>query len=439
MRLIRLLKRDLAREISTWVDDGLIAPDQARAVCARYDIDFDAPESRTFAFNLLVTLGALFIALALITLIGANWDDIPRAARMGGLIGVTLATQCFALRAWLKGQMARATALFLLGNLFFGASIILIAQIYHLGVTMRQHVFWWALGSLPAALLLRDNWLTLLALLLALIWFAMELQVSAFPATFPLFLGAAIYALRTGRDSKLLFLTTVIAVGFWIQALLSRLWAPPNLELAAYPEQVFVGVAMFVFAHALSQWMDAKGSQRARDYGLLLSLWTLRFGLLTLFVASFEEPWRALIRAEWAHQWSMWLVVASLFAAATWIGTRTRQLHTIVPVTALCGATMIAAIASSNTHHAIYLQLLVNLALIATGVALIFAGVRSGVSHWFYLGVMTILLTGFLRYIDLVGDYIGGAVLFAVMAAILLGAAWFWRARGPERNTEAPS
>ena len=40
-----------------------------------------------------------------------------------------------------------ATGLFFLGNIFYGASIILIAQIYHLGEYMPDGVFWWDTGS----------------------------------------------------------------------------------------------------------------------------------------------------------------------------------------------------------------------------------------------------------------------------------------------------
>ncbi len=38
-----------------------------------------------------------------------------------------------------------------------------------------------------------------------------------------------------------------------------------------------------------------------------------------------------------------------------------------------------------------------------------------------------ILLTAFMRYVDLIGDYVGGALLFAVFAALLLGAAKYWK------------
>lgn len=65
--------------------------------------------------------------------------------------------------------------------------------------------------------------------------------------------------------------------------------------------------------------------------------------------------------------------------------------------------------------------------LIAVGIWLIIRGIHSGISHYFFLGVTAILLTAFMRYIDLIGDYIGGAVLFMVFAVLLLGAAKYWK------------
>ena len=58
---------------------------------------------------------------------------------------------------------------------------------------------------------------------------------------------------------------------------------------------------------------------------------------------------------------------------------------------------------------------------------LIISGISKGISHYFFLGVASILITALLRYADLIGDYIGGALLFMFFAALLLGAARFWK------------
>jgi len=43
------------------------------------------------------------------------------------------------------------------------------------------------------------------------------------------------------------------------------------------------------------------------------------------------------------------------------------------------------------------------------------------------MGVSMLLLLAFFRYFDLVGDYLGTAILFMVCAGILMAAARFWR------------
>ena len=67
--------------------------------------------------------------------------------------------------------------------------------------------------------------------------------------------------------------------------------------------------------------------------------------------------------------------------------------------------------------------------LVVTGIWLIRRGIDDAATHFFYTGVGVLLLTALARYFDLIGDYIGGAVLFAVAAAVLYGAARYWRIR----------
>ena len=47
----------------------------------------------------------------------------------------------------------------------------------------------------------------------------------------------------------------------------------------------------------------------------------------------------------------------------------------------------------------------------------------------FFLGVAAILLTAFMRYVDLVGNYLDSAVLFMGLAVLLLGSARYWKVR----------
>ena len=96
-------------------------------------------------------------------------------------------------------------------------------------------------------------------------------------------------------------------------------------------------------------------------------------------------------------------------------------------ITTLILLTLLAVISSGNPAHAIYFQVVYNLVLIGVGIWLIIRGIHDGISHYFFLGVTAILLTAFMRYIDLIGDYMGGALLFMLFAALLFGAAKYWQ------------
>ncbi len=426
MRLLRLFKNDLAKEISEWVADGTISTEQAEQIGYRYGIDFHSDSGPSLSYTLLIGLGYLFIGLALITLLSANWDDIPRAVRMGGLLLITSATQLTALNYFHNGFQDKARALFFLGNFFYGASIILIAQIYHLGEHMPDGIFWWALGCLPTALLLQSRLLLLQTLALAYIWFFVEAGMGFYPSLFPLFIIAAAYILYRSETSALLFLATIGAIGLWLEYSLAYWWGQQRgFDFEA--EHFAISIALFILAYSYSHWLDAKGDHRSKDYGALLSIWSLRFCLICLFVLSFDEPWRKLIRADWQHTGSMLIIITALLGGAAALSYRGKRFFTILTISVIYLLALAVPLLSDAKEHGTSLQILTNLVLIGLGIRLIIRGTQAGISHYFFLGLVTILLTAFIRYLDLIGNYIGGAILFIVFAAILLGAAKYWR------------
>ena len=270
--------------------------------------------------------------------------------------------------------------------------------------------------------------------LLALLWFFLEYSMGFFPTLFPLFIAAGLYVLMTGRANPLLFMTVVGSIGLWVEVALAMAWSGERLRLEPHPEHASVTVALFVFAYGSSHWLHARDSVSLKDYGALLALWTLRFGLIAMLLMSFAEPWEALIEADWNHQISMWQLVIILQGAALWFGWETGKLRTLVPIVAFCTLSMIAVVSSDDSAHAVFFQVIYNIALVVSGIWLIVRGINSGISHYFFLGVAVILLTAFMRYADLIGDYVGGAILFMVLAVLLLGAARYWKA---QRTKEA--
>ncbi|PIE45611.1 MAG: hypothetical protein CSA45_01775 [Gammaproteobacteria bacterium] len=442
MRLIRLLKNDLAKETTGWVEKHIISPEQAVQICAQYGIDYHNQNKRSYGYFILTILGFLFVGLALITIIGANWEDIPRPIRMIGLISLTLLVNLIGIHKVSQAENTAAIAIFFLGGLFYGASIMLIAQIYHIGEHYPDGVFWWAIGVFPLALLMRSSLLMLLATVLGYIWFFTESSLHFYPTLFPVFLIALAWHCFSVKQSSVLFLMLISGACFWLEYSLS--WLLGDFQhFNAGIENIFAAIFIFIFLYGFATRLVGATNTTLKDYGTLLGVWVLRFTLLSLFIFSFREPWNGILSAEWQSPIVTLALAAFLAISAIWMTHRSKKaLSIIVAVSLLFVAILLLVIfypdmiSYSNTipyresmgyRLSTPLQLIDNIVLVLSGIGLIVQGVHHSITHYFFLGIITILLTAMLRYIDLIGNYIGAALLFAVFAAILLSAARFWK------------
>lgn len=427
MRLIRILKHDLCMEVAGWVEDKIITTEQAESICSRYGVDYYNMSRRTYGYRILVGFGCLFIGLALITLVGANWDEIPRAIRMSGLIVLTLGANLLGLVYFQQDKTSKAVALFFIGGFFYGASIMLIAQIYHIGEHYPDGIFWWSIGVLPVGILLESTMIMMLAACLGFIWFFVESSMNFYPTLFPVFLIALFWHLRRGHQSNILFIVLIAGLGTWAESSLAWLISD---EVGFRPgaENVVLGVDLFIVFHGLSKWMEKSKHNVLGDYGTLLGLWTLRFSIITMLVFSFEEPWQALIKAQWSLP-GMAITMSLLFATlAIWLSYRSRK--SIMPTVAfalIINISLVAVQLVENPENALVFQAADNILLVVVGIWFIIQGIQNNISLYFYTGVFAILAIGLLRYIDLVGNYVGASILFAVLAAVLLLAAKYWK------------
>ncbi len=427
MRLIRIFKYDLCREVATWVGEGIISTEQAESICSRYGVDYHNLSRRSYGYHVLVGLGCLFIGLSLITLVGANWDEIPRAIRMFGLIALTLGANLLGLIKFKQEQTSTAVAWFFLGGLFYGASIMLIAQIYNIGEHYPDGILWWAMGVLPVALLLESTLIMMLVVGLGFIWFFVESSMNFYPTLFPVFLGVMLWYLGRGRQSNVLFLFLIAGLGIWAEYTLAWLISD-KAGFQPGAENVALGVALFIVFHGLSKWLAERKEHMLADYGTLLGLWVLRFTIITLFIFSFKEPWRMLIETEW-HMAGLAITASLLLSAlALWLVYQARKsMVSTVAFALLFNSGLLAVMLVEDPEYGLAFQFADNILLVVVGIWLIVRGIQSSISHYFYVGVLAILATGLLRYIDLVGDYIGASILFAILAAILLLAAKYWK------------
>ncbi len=438
MRLIRLLKHDLAREVSGWRHRDIIDERQAERICAEYGIDYHHQTRHSYGYYALAGLGYLFLGLSVLVVVGENWQDIPRSARMIGLIILTLLTNLAGVYRYTQGRQNEAVALLALGGIFYGASIMLIAQIYHLGEHYPDGILWWAIGVLPVAIIIRSSVLMSLTMGLAMFWFFVETSLDYYPLLYPLFLIASAWFLLRIGSSLMLFALLVVGIG--LMGIYTVFWVTGGFYRFDFvPEGVIFVSGYFLVLHGLAKWLAARTDHGQVDYDVTLSLWVMRFFILLLLVMSFEGPWRGLLDAQWQSPEAVMLMLISLCAAGIVLATRSGKagsISTLVLAVVLIVVTALV-IGTSDRTYAVFFQFMDNLVLAVTGIWLIVRGIRSGISHYFYMGVFTIMLTGLLRYVDLIGDYIGAAILFAVFALMLFAAARYWKSHYGTGRREA--
>lgn len=438
MRLLRLLKNDLARETSAWVQDKIISLQQAESICARYGIDYHNQLNRkSYGYYTLVFLGYLFVGLAVITFVGANWENIPRAVRMLGLISLTTAVNFVGYYKFSRDEKNAAVGFFFLGGVLYGASIMLIAQIYHIGEHFPDGIFWWAAGVLPLALILESTLLMILAATLGYIWFFVEASLHYYPTMFPVLLAAMAWHCLKARQSNIVFMALILGLAIWAEYCLA--WILGDLAGFSFgKEGVFLGVGLMLAYHGVSKWLVSRSPSRLVDYGTLLGVWTLRFAALALTIFSFEEPWRELIRTSWQNRpliIGLAIFLANIAVITSFAGSKKSYSTAAFALSYI--AALLVLMSTDNHQLAQTMQVADNLVLLMAGIWLIVRGIQSSITHYFFLGVMIILITGLLRYIDLVGDYIGATLLFAVFAIILLSVAKFWKSQQQKKRSMA--
>ena len=102
MQLLGLLRRELRSECRQWVDDGDISAEQGDRILARYGTSLDDGGDGSLAYKVLVGVALLFVGMALLLLVSANWEEIPRGVRMLGLISTTLILNGIGIYHYLK-------------------------------------------------------------------------------------------------------------------------------------------------------------------------------------------------------------------------------------------------------------------------------------------------------------------------------------------------
>ena len=399
-------KNLLRRETRRWVDEGLVEPFQAERILNRYGTSLN--DAGPSALGLLTGLAGLFAGLALLLLVSANWEQLPRLARFAGLVTLTAV-----LNGWGVLRLARAGSgggLLFLGGFAYGASIMLTGQMYHLGEHFPNGLLLWALGLVPLTLLSGGRLLALQGLAVAVAWMLLEYRFAA-PWLMPLFLAVAFWVAWRRRVAGLA-LAALAATAVWLNLMLAWVYAT-DFGPQAQEGMISFNLGLLVLAGALAArpgWWSAGAVN-----------WMPRLTVLAILPFTFVDGWEHYLAYAWT--WldpGLWAALVALLAAAL-LG---RPL--VAPAVA---ALLIAVHTGGVPDQALVWAVASNLLLLLLAMHWMRRGLLEGEGGLYVTGLVAILILALLRYLDLIGGYLGAAGLFLGMAALLFVAGRYWRRR----------
>lgn len=428
-------------ELRKWVGDDLVSEQQARAICARYNLDYDSgTRMRDRAPRVLMVLSALLMGAGLLVLIQHNWHELPRELRMAGMLLLTLGLNAQAIRlAVAAGKLTGAAeALLFAGAVSYGISIMLIAQVYNVGEHYPDGILYWALGGMAMAVVANSKATAILASVLSIVWlFAEGYGTTLIVSMFPVFMLAIALMLRQRRSKMLAFLLLFGGIIWWLSSIA---WVAGDFYKGKEStfEQGLAFVSVPLLLYALRNICGHRHAGDLAEYqgmlGKLLALsmmfsYFVAMGILDEFSASYyDEGWHAL-GASYAGV--ALLAALALFTIPKDGGGR----RPVLPVAAISlyavAVTALVSVALDlfmQPHQvlsllvssvAVICKLMAIFGFVLFAVASVREGETSGSAFHFYAGSVSIIILALDIYFRLVeGSYI-------VTAAFLMGCAAF--------------
>lgn len=170
----------LGNEIKSWAGENIISEEVAQQLIARYP----ASASRSNAVAVLTIIGAVLVGLGTLLYIGANWKAIATLWKLAiiatAIVGAHFAGWKFRFEPGLRPRLGEA--FMLLGSLFFGSGIWLIAQMFNIDVDFPNGLLLWFCGTAASAMVTRSVPVGILSSVILAIWTCAFNHLRAFDA-----------------------------------------------------------------------------------------------------------------------------------------------------------------------------------------------------------------------------------------------------------------
>ncbi len=260
--LDRAYRKRLAADLPKWRDAGWVTSDGVAAILAA------VPTGRA-AFGLATVVGmfgGLLVGLGVIAFVGANWQEIPRLARLG-LLAASLALAYGA--AGLLGRRnlrVFAEAALLIAGLVFAATIALVGQSYHLSGEFADAIVLWLIGIFAAAVLTGSPTMTALGIIGGVFWTYtvlddLNIVGPHWAGLAPILAGAAIATVIGSRNDRLL---SVLAFIFWVALAIG---SASDLYNWPFIGAVMLGISAALLLFAVGAVLASLGNERIAALG----------------------------------------------------------------------------------------------------------------------------------------------------------------------------
>ncbi len=464
----------LQDELDDWLNAGIVDAPTVERIQQRYITeDAAAVTAQGKIVYALMSISALLAGIAVLLLVGFNWQAIPVWGKLAFLFGLMGAVYAGALHLrFVRRDTRLSEVLFFLGSLVFGANIWLVQQSFNVSASPSVGLMWWAIGVAPFVLLFdRLLFHTLFAGLLIL-WSLCDTFFGSFlfmggwrvfdqdivPVTVLPILGLAglLHAHRTDKPALVrLYLPVLILPGIRLLAVVSGDVTLLSLGI--------LGILLLLVSER-RRLADAMQTPY-RHYGILLTGWILLYlGYHATFAISdnyrnpsapsgqWQSPLALLIFAIYAlggaylltrllREWTDGTDSKAGDAHGADIERSARTVFlSLLALFACCLAFFIVGNglpSSVRIAGALLLTVLANAGSVALAIWFIIRALRLDAGHSFSLGVGYLMLWICLRYFDLFGDLggmLGASGLFAVCALTLFAVASYWRNRKGVKN-----
>lgn len=406
----------LDQESRQWQADGTIDDVARAAILARYTAE--SAERRGMVAIVLLAVG--MVSVGLLLLIGYNWDQIPRLAKLTIVVGAVAAVFGASALAYAREKRGVAETLAFFGTLLLGNAIWLVAQVLHIEGRYPNAFLWWGLGALACATLVRSEWVGALAGAVLVAWVGGEGELSGGPGLefvilWPLAIAVA-YSLRSSLMIRIVAPLAALAM------FLSRM---DHSHSAFWLGGIaLIGAALY----GIGRWHEAESRmQRAWQGSGLLVLLIIS---IPLMITAIHKDLAS--RNAGLSTVSIALAAALVAGAAAWRRPRTPADNALLATTAGTAAWAVASWSGwfgTTAGFAMSGTVLFSILTLILAVASIRTALVSNRVTDLAVGILFALVFLIVRWTSVIENLLWSGLLLVAAGAGLLVVARLWRRR----------